>query len=92
MFIATSRGERQAPLGAACCPATPSPELPLPLLTELENYHLGRFGYRHDAPNGAVPLAHECLMLNLCGLSWGGKHLKRITSRGTNSHPAEARC
>jgi hypothetical protein len=55
MFIATFRAESQAPLGAACRPTTPSREPSMPLLTELENHLLGQPGYRHGAPNGAVP-------------------------------------
>ena len=92
MLIATLRRGRQAPVGAACPFGRPSPELPLPLLPELEDYHLGRFGYRHDAPDGAIPLVHECVMLNICGFSWGGRLLKRFTSHGTHSHPTKAPC
>jgi hypothetical protein len=67
MSIATFRAESQALLGAACRPSTPLRELLMPLLTELKNHLLGLPGYRHGAPNGAVPLAHVCQMSLLSG-------------------------
>jgi hypothetical protein len=62
MFIATFRAESQAPSGAACRPTTRSPEPPMPLLTELGTHLLVSLGYKHDAPNGAVPPTQECEM------------------------------
>jgi hypothetical protein len=60
MSIATFLPGSQAPLGAACRFTTPSSELSMPFLTELENHLPRRPGYKHGAPNGAVPPAHEC--------------------------------
>jgi hypothetical protein len=50
------RGHR-APLGAACCVAL-SREPLMPLLTELDTNPAAR-GYRHAAPDGAIPSAQE---------------------------------
>ena len=59
MSIAKLQPESQAPLGAACRP-TPMRGQDMPLLTELENYLAGPRGYKHGAPNGAVPSAQGC--------------------------------
>ena len=60
MFVAASRGVKLAPLGAACPPSPPTRAGFMPLLTELENYVVGRLGYKHGAPDGAAAPAHAC--------------------------------
>jgi len=56
MFIDKAHRGEQAPLGAACRHALPHRQA-VPLLTELEEDLVGLDGYRHVAPNGAVPSA-----------------------------------
>jgi hypothetical protein len=59
MFVAKQHRGSQAPLGAACLPA-PRRGLDMPLLTELENYFSRPCGYKHAAPDGAIPFAQGC--------------------------------
>jgi ABC-type Fe3+ transport system permease subunit/DNA-binding beta-propeller fold protein YncE len=61
MDIARLQRVNQAPLGAACHPA-PSGAPGMALLTELENDIGGPRGYKHAAPDGAVPPAEGCKM------------------------------
>ena len=84
MFIARLRRRDQAPLGAACRP-TPSREPDMPLLTELEN-HLVAHGYKHGAPNGAVPSAQ---MRESSGLMVS---LINALKRGVNENSISADC
>jgi ABC-type Fe3+ transport system permease subunit/streptogramin lyase len=64
MSIAKLQPFNQAPLGAACRSATSGPPS-MPLLTELESNIGGPRGYKHAAPDGAIPLAEGCQMSRL---------------------------
>jgi hypothetical protein len=54
MSIAKVRTGREAPLGAACY-LMQTREPAMPLLAELADDLLGPPGYKHGAPNGAMP-------------------------------------
>jgi len=55
MSVARLRRKSQAPLGAACWPASWRKPV-MPLLTELENNLVEPPCYKHGAPNGACRL------------------------------------
>ncbi len=52
------RQPRCGSLAAACPPNPPTRAGFMPLLAELENYVVGRLGYKHSAPDGAFAPAH----------------------------------